>query len=111
MVSLVPPGASPLSPSGASEKRSSSSAFEALMDSALFLLCVSCFSLLKNRFSFVRLVLSADELSRDDEDLRFIFVCCGLFKTLQISTWDLVVPEDYLTYFVILDYVSAILPL
>ncbi|GFT00905.1 hypothetical protein NPIL_582101 [Nephila pilipes] len=84
LVSPVSHGALLLSPSGASEKRSSSSASEALMDPRALSFFSVCFLLLSAEdpvFAVFCLVpSSADELSRDDWDLLlFLLVCCGHF--------------------------------
>ncbi|GFU16770.1 hypothetical protein NPIL_109341 [Nephila pilipes] len=89
-----PHGASPLSPCGASEKRSSSSAFRSCDGFFLVFpasacrrpeLAVSCPVLLMNFFATTWTLCY------------FTCVPWTLLK-LQISTWDLVVPEDYFIF-------------
>ncbi|GFS74804.1 hypothetical protein NPIL_264171, partial [Nephila pilipes] len=93
MVSPVSHGASPLSPSGASEKRSSSSASEAVMDPRALSFSV-CFLLLSAEdpvllcFVLSRLLLM-NFLAKTGTCVLF-FLCAVDFLNQQISTWDLV---------------------
>ncbi|GFU14291.1 hypothetical protein NPIL_573621 [Nephila pilipes] len=96
MVSPVSHGASPLSPSGASEKRSTSSASEAVMDPRALSFSV-CFLLLSAEdpvllcFVLSRLLLM-NFLAMTGTCV-LLFLCAVDFLNQQISTWDLVVPK------------------
>ncbi|GFU25396.1 hypothetical protein NPIL_534441 [Nephila pilipes] len=95
MVSPVSHGASPLSPSGASEKRSSSSACEALMDPRALSFSV-CFLLLPAEDPVLLCFVSSRLLMMNFLVLTgtcLYFLCAVDFLNQQNSTWDLVVPK------------------
>ncbi|GFU27833.1 hypothetical protein NPIL_580901 [Nephila pilipes] len=96
MVSPVSHRASPLSPSGASEKWSSSSASEDLMDPCALSFSV-CFLLLSTEDPVLLCFVSSRLLLMNFLVMTgtcFYFNLCAVdFLNQQISTWDLVVPK------------------
>ncbi|GFT38357.1 hypothetical protein NPIL_553391 [Nephila pilipes] len=101
-------GASPLSPAGASEKRSSSSAYGNF--DGFSSLLVSCFRLLKSRILPCRVLSSpAVELSCCDDVDCVLFAFCVDFLKLQISSWGLVVLNIIFHFYIPRCYFSAMI--